>query len=200
MAFDGDFHGAVPLVLPYTGHPDAAPVTRLVAHPLAGAYSFALAHNLIGAMHYQVHPSTYTLVNTTAVPDDFVFSSTLVVVGNVEGYVPTWAERIHARVLFTTGGDKDAVWSCRVSTPGDTGSIYTGTINRQQGNLHDLATLWYPEFDASAQVAMSGTTLGDDVVCTVSLSLVSTEEDSADRLPSLAKLLGVYVWWEANHG
>lgn len=203
MAFDGDYHGAVPLLAPIAHHPDAAPLTRLCAQPLAGAYSFALAHGQVGAVVYQGHPSASSRVGVSGSVqriDDLVVTESLIEVANLEGYLPAWAERVYARVLFASAGDGDLLWSCRVSTSADTGSIYTGRAPRTQDNPFATASLRFVELEASAQVDLQSTTLGQDAVITVELAASTDEEDVADRNPATVKLLGVYVWWANRNG
>lgn len=197
MAFDGDYHGAVPLLVPYSHHPDAAPGSRMFSTPLAGAYSFALGNCQIGSVLYAYHPSRYA--GQRAV---WLESASLQTVATVEGYVPTWADRIYATVLFTTaaleGGITEAIAACEVSTPSDGSTTFERTLQRPLRDEAGLDALEYSTYAVSAFVDLTSTTLGDDVVVTVEARLLTDEEDPSDRRPLGMRPLGVAVWWEVD--
>lgn len=199
MAFDGDYHGAVPLLLPTVHHPDAAPTTRVLSTPLAGAYSFALNTNEVGSLLFQGHISR---ANAAGLSHWLAAPSSLI--AEIEGYIPTWADKLYAKVTFATyaldGGVNGAITNCSVSTPTTGGPVFTAAINRRTRDQIEIDALRFDTFTASAVVDLSATTLGDDVVCSVNFALQSDEEDPADRRDLAASPVAVLCWWESDHG
>ena len=192
MAFDGTPHKDAPWVKPIASHPGAAASADILAASLAGAYAYARrAHNQIGALLYR-----WTFESLTSATYG-VLSTGLVQVGQVEGYVPSWAERIRAEVVFVRTQKQSAVVSCRVTTPSDTGSTSTVAVEELTdtlgvSSLPIVQALSYTTSRATAAVDLSTTTLDADVLVSVDFNARSPDSSQAVNVYPLA----VSVWWE----
>ena len=197
MAFDNTPHKDAPWANPVTSHPGAAASADVLAYSLAGAYAYARrAHNQIGLLCYRWTFESLTSATTG------VWSTSLLEIGQVEGYVPSWAERIRAEVTFvqTQKWDADAV--CRVRTASDTGATTTISLDQAQGpgagrvegafGSRLVNAYSYTTYRATAVVDLSATTLGADVLVSVDLCARSPDSSQAVNVYPLA----VSVWWE----
>ena len=197
MPFDNHPHRDSPWAKPITSHPGAAASADVLGSSLAGAYAYARrAHNQIGALCYRW---TFESLTSSTVG---VFSTTLKEIGQVEGYVPSWAVRIRAEVSFVQTQSQDAGAVCRVRTASDTGAISTISLDQaaspEVGRVvgafgSRLANAYsYTTARTTAVVDLSATTLGADVLAFVDLCARSPDSSQAVNVYPLA----VSVWWE----
>ena len=110
--------------------------------------------------------------------------------GQVEGYVPGWASKIVAEVVFATLNFEEGTAGIRVATPSDTGAkieLTTDLTPDRQGEPWQ-----YKIHRIRGHVDLSATTLDDDVVVDVEMQLVSPDTARAIALYPLI----VSVWWE----
>ncbi len=197
MAFDGTPHKDAPWVKPVTSHPGAAASADVLAASLAGAYAYARrAHNQIGALTYRW---TFESLTSSTIG---VWSTSIVEIGQIEGYVPSWAERIRAEVSFVQTQSQDADAVCRVRTASDTGTSSTISLDQaaspEVGRVvgpfgSRLANAYsYTTSRITSVVDLNATTLDADVLVSVDLHARSPDSSQAVNVYPLA----VSVWWE----